>query len=633
MDNSTIKTNFRRNKIGIVSRIKEKVVNELNLIMISLILSIAITIAVCIPVKDFIFKENSSIYGVVYDGLIALQHQLVPICTIAISSFLVGYIFNKDYIKKLYYINKHERKNTLNSSKYIFRIIVLFIAFILSSSILGKKIIPQIVSDENTIKYLYNNSIIFGVLLSALSSYIVFFGVNRRHSQVLFDRMMREKYQKEEELKNQYSFKYKNLNKKYLNLFNDLIKTKVFTYNDYNFTDLLNSSTSDKQYGISLEKYGTKLQYSRTQEFIEFYTNEGKYFSSSNQIKNIKSRYGSHEVDHLRTYFSDLLDSTLCTQGLHFISCIEKNYPNSLKNKDFHSYIKKLENYLTDLVKVNYDINEYLNNRIKYLDDVQKISELGYKGEQRVKSELNKYRDHFISIENKCFNFKYIDFIQENYTMECDNILVTQRGIFIIETKNNGENSVYVDKATGKTYSKYVLHIESDGRWVFKDNNGGFKVLDKTPVEQNRDHIIKLEKIINHHLGYDRFDNNYLEVKSIIVMANKNIKIENDLGGVIDVCRPESIYETIMKYPKNPFFTREMIKKIVEIIESYDETIHKPKLYDLINVERELRSLESMLNSTIVNKSYCHKVNDTLRSYYMDLENLNKEYLKEVNNI
>lgn len=634
MEDITVKRKFKKRGRSIISIIKEKIVNEVNTIAISMMISLAVSISVCIPAKDFMFKEHSVTYGATYKILLTLQYQIAPISIIIISSFLVAYIFNKEYIKKLYYIYKNKSKGIFKSFKYIFRIITLFIVLIiLSKFIIGPKIIPQITNEEEMMKYLYNNSIILGTLLTIISCYLVFWGVNKSYSDILLNEENKEKQAKKEGLTREYLLECKDLNKKYIDVFNGLIKNKVFIYENSEIRDFLNYNDSNTQYNLSIIKDEDTLMYKKTRDFIEYHTNEGKYFNFDNQINNITNKYGQFELDTIKKHFYNLLGIDLCSQSLSCINYLERKYLNTFKDKELDFYISEFKKYLQNLVNINSDIDEYLKNRMHYLENSHQIAERGYNGEFRVKQELDKYKDYFINIENKCFNFKYIDFIQENYTMECDNILITQRGIFIIETKNNGENSVYIDETTGKTYNKYVLHIESDGRWIFRDNSGGFKVLDKTPVEQNRDHVLKLEKIINHHLGYDKFNDNYIEIRSIIVMANKNIKIENDLDGIIDVCRPDAIFETVMKYPKNPIFTREMIQKIIDIINSYEATIHKPNLYSLVNVDKELNSLEYTLNNTIVDRTYFYDINRALKSYYEDLESLNKKFLEEVNNI
>lgn len=618
-----------------IGRIKENITNEVNIIVMSIILSIIITIVVCLPVKGIMFKEQNNMYGIVYASLNTLQYKVIPFFVVMIPSVLVSYIFNKDFIKKLYYIKKYNDEN-FKYLQYLVRIIALSLMFILVSYAFSKFILPKAENDENTIKYICNYLIVLGILFSVAGSYILFLGVDKKYYII-------ERQIKKSKIKEKYCSIQRNLNNKYKTLFSDLskeIKAKTFSYNNENLENIVeinnskDNKLSDKDYGLLLIKEGNILKYTKTYDFTEAYTNDGKYMSFTNQIKNIGNKYGSYGADYLKSYFYNLLDIELCNKNLTLIECIEKNELNNIEDEDFNYFMRNSKKYLSDLIKINFDINNYLTSRLNYLDSSKRIAESGYKGEKRVKEELDKYKGNFINIENKCFNFKYIDFIEENYTMECDNILVTQRGIFVIETKNKDENSVYIDEATGDVYNKKVLHIESDGRWIIKNNDGSFKEWNRNPVEQNRDHIIKLEKIINHHLGYDRYDDEYIEIKGIIVIANKNIKIENDLKEIIDVCRPEAIYEHVMKYPKNPLFTKNMIQTIVEIIESYDEKIHKPTLYNLINVEKELTSLDNILNDSFANNiNYCRKINDILSSYYNEFENLNKDYLGEISNI
>lgn len=637
MENSTAKNNFKSKKSKIISKLKEFVTNELNTIISSLIISLLITITVCMPVSKFMFKDNSSMYGIVYESLTTLKYRIAPLFIIATSSLLVGYIFNKDYIKKIYFINNCADKKIYTYSNFLSRVACLLVMLVVVFIILREHLKTDIIDEEGALKYLYGWAITYGVLLTPISSLILFFGLDSMHSKVIKnlkkieeDEKRKEEEEKRKNIDNEFTLKYEKLNKRYLSLFRNLINNHHIDYDNNNLNELLNIN-KDRDYGVCLVRSKRSLVYDKTKKYIEYNTNEGKYFSFSNQIKNIQKKYGSFNTSSIAKHFKKRLNIEDYSASLNYIDRIKDISSTGIfMRNEVLGYLRKVDDYLAYRVDIANDIERYIDYMENYLNKAHRNAERGYLGEQKVKKELDKYKDQFINIENKCFNFKYIDFINEDYTMECDNIVITQRGIFVIETKNNYEDSIYIDNNTGKAYDKCILHIESDGRWTFKENNAGFRLLTKTPIEQNRDHVLKLEKIINHNLGYDRFDDNYIEVKSIIVMASDTLKIINDFDGPVDICKVNSIYETITKYEKNPLFNREMIDKIVNIVNSYDNTIHKPNLYSAVNVEKELDYLYDSLDNALKNELSYNKINDLIKSYYEELYDLQNQYKKRV---
>lgn len=632
MESSKNKTNFKEVMRSVMGILKEKIIKEINTISISVIMALMVALLVCMPAKEFMFKEHEVVFGIAHKTLLNMQYKVIPVLMVLIPCFIVGYIFNKGFISKIQFLKKESPENSLSFLDYLFRIVIVgVILIIVIKFFVSPNVLDKIANEEKMMKYLYKDGIILGVILVILSSNLVFYDIHCLYVDTICKK-------KTEELNERYILKFQNLNKKYTTLVEKLINKSTFTYDNSEMIEFLekenekeNDFDNDKEenFNLLLEKSGDVLKYKKTKDFIKYGTNEDKYFKFSNQKVFMEKRYNSLEEGEVQKYFDDFLMPDLCNQILSRVTYISNNYLNTTNESELGSYVSILKTDLKNLTDLNRDVKLYINNRLRYLKNSYSSAEKGYNGELRVEKELDKYKDYIINIPNKCFNFKYIDFIPEDYTMECDNILITQKGIFVIETKNNKEDSIYVDERTGKIRNKCVLHIESDGRWVYKDeskNSDWYKVLKKTPVEQNRDHVLKLQKIINHHLGYDRFNDNYIEIKGVIVMANNNLKIQNDLSDSIDVCRPDSIFETIMKYPKNPLFTEEMIERVKSIINSYKEDIHKPVLYDFIDVNKELEDLEYKLKNILSSKEYYVKLGDTLNGYYEEYQVIEKEF-------
>lgn len=638
MENSKNKTNFKEVMRGVMGILKEKIANEINTISISIILALMVTLLVYMPAKEFMFKEHEMVFGFTHKTLLNMQYKIVPVLMTLIPGFIVGYIFNKGFISKLHFLKKESPEYGLSFLDYLFRFVIVGIFLvIITKYFISPNVVAKIANEEKMMNYLYKNGIILGVILVIISSKLVFYDVNYKYIDTLCEK-------KKEVLSEKYLLKFQNLNKKYTTLFERLINKNTFTYDNSEIIEFLEKekensnldNDKEESFNLLLEKSGDVLKYKKTKDFIKYGTNEDKYFKFSHQKVYMEKRYSGIEADEVKKYFDELLMPDLCSQNLSRANYIDAHCLSKMNDSKLSSYMSMIKKDLKNLADLNKDIKLYIDNRLSYLKNSYSSAEKGYNGELRVEKELDKYKDYIVNIPNKCFNFKYIDFMPDEYTMECDNILITQQGVFVIETKNNKEDSVYIDERTGKIRNKCVLHIESDGRWVYKDESkysDWYKVLKKTPVEQNRDHMLKLEKIINYHLGCDRFSENYIKVRGVIVMANNNLKIQNDLSNVIDVCRPDSIFETIMKYPKNPLFTEEKIERIKSIINSYREDVHKPVLYDFIDVNKELEDLEYKLKNMLSSKEYYIKLGEVLKGYYDESKVLVEEFESQMREI
>lgn len=418
-------------------------------------------------------------------------------------------------------------------------------------------------------------------------------------------------------LRKEFNLKYFDLKNKYLSKLeqiNNIVKPKLINYKNNNLEKILlmTENRNVKSVEMTINK---NICYIPSTKYVEYYTNEGKKKSFDKQIKIIKDKFGELNSYTISKYYKDYMKINKC---LYLDKHLEK-----LKFKQENKYndiIDEYCSYLKNRIGMYYDVEKYITNRTKYLYNGYKTASIGVEGEENVSKELKKYEDEFINIESKTFDLSLIDFINADYKMECDNILITRYGVFVLETKNKGKYSVKKDPETGKLFSDYEIQVENDGRWVTKYSDGGIEVWERNPVVQNRDHIIKLRKIINTRLNIDEDDEDYIDVKGIIVIANNEVKINKQLKN-IKVCRVSAIYEEITEGERDSKMTKARMKEIEDIINSYSPDEHKADTFGTINVKRELDNLTKSIDE------YCnHEGRDVLDEIEEIIEDFKKEH-------
>lgn len=155
----------------------------------------------------------------------------------------------------------------------------------------------------------------------------------------------------------------------------------------------------------------------------------------------------------------------------------------------------------------------------KYAQDKQS----GNKGEQKVDYALKWLDKSFIQIEkksndkvgNRCIFIKNDEFIDER--QEYDHLIVSNKGIFNIETKN------YIGK----------LVVDQYGNWIRKKDNEEEGL--KNPLQQIRQH----EKVLMSFLP------EYCKVISIICIANDKAIIEGSENCSIPIIKSDMLVEFI----------------------------------------------------------------------------------------
>lgn len=149
----------------------------------------------------------------------------------------------------------------------------------------------------------------------------------------------------------------------------------------------------------------------------------------------------------------------------------------------------------------------------------QRIDELYFDSGMRMLAKREKETvNHTIALfDRQVINLSDLTLIIDEEEMQYDNILITNRGVFILTSQT-------FDPALS-----FELLIEKDGSWwqrTYDENNLPLTVpVDMDLVKNNDRYVLKLEKLINHKL--ERSLDQYLEFAGITILTNDQIRIEN----------------------------------------------------------------------------------------------------------
>lgn len=260
------------------------------------------------------------------------------------------------------------------------------------------------------------------------------------------------------------------------------------------------------------------------------------------------------KINEFTEDFTCIIKNNLDSDLISVINDIDKISSNNIIGNTVLPSI--LKNHKTKLL----EIRRYFDSRFNYINKEYSSAVIGLKGEKLVNSHIDIHKN-IINLSN--INLKS----DSGQQIQCDNILITTKGIFILEVKNYG------------TSNNYSLCIDRDGRWLRKFGEELEPL--SNAIEQNNRHVAILNEIINDSLG-NTLDN-FIDSKNVVVIANNTIDIYNNSSNQI-VLRPSEIYPYLQSINKE-IFTEEQINKIKDIIISH---IVKPKKYPVYDVFSEL---------------------------------------------
>lgn len=183
----------------------------------------------------------------------------------------------------------------------------------------------------------------------------------------------------------------------------------------------------------------------------------------------------------------------------------------------------------------------------------------------------NVYLEELIETNNR------LDSSFETYSAEIDSIIITDRAIFIIETKN-------YKKGTN-------ILVTKDGQW-YKDNNK----LDTNPVVQVTNHSLVIRKcLLKNNINFE------LPIIPIIAIGNSdiNLTIDSDEDLLIKILHTDLLGTYILNYigTNSPIITLDSVQEINSVIQSNALPLKK---YDVIDYNYNFETVSNALFTLII---------------------------------
>ncbi|WP_283684614.1 nuclease-related domain-containing protein [Clostridium perfringens] len=293
-----------------------------------------------------------------------------------------------------------------------------------------------------------------------------------------------------------------------------------------------NISEDNNEKDISIELKERGILFAKNYLNVSINTEESFDFVAGYKAttsKDFKFCTLSEKVD----YFKSLQDANLANKLENIIEVYKRAYYKITKisttDIETNFILNNITKSLEEFIKLFEDRLNYFNNNIL-------SSTLGLEGERLVNSQLN--------IHSNLINLKNIRLKDSlGRSCQCDNIILTRKGIFVVEVKNYG------------SLGNYSIKIDSTGRWSMK--SGKTLTLMENPVEQNNRHIAILNTILKD-INIDA------AAHSIVTIANETVDIINESKEI--VVRPSGIYTIIDTNFSSDNISKETLNKIQEYI-------------------------------------------------------------------
>ncbi|MFA5692943.1 MAG: NERD domain-containing protein [Acholeplasmataceae bacterium] len=193
----------------------------------------------------------------------------------------------------------------------------------------------------------------------------------------------------------------------------------------------------------------------------------------------------------------------------------------------------------------------------------------GNYGERRVIRIIYKYIIFYKRYKNNPdtdlkYNFNDLMVSYKNKTSQIDHIIISKKGVFVVETKNSG----------GRVYGN-----EESYRWTQVLAHGNVKHEFYNPIRQNKSHIYALSKILNRNDCFHSvivFPRAYLFVESNTPVGNLDIIVKEyyNKPDILTNNEINEIYNKLLYFKENPPATlKEHVDSIKETKRLVDENI------------------------------------------------------------
>lgn len=307
------------------------------------------------------------------------------------------------------------------------------------------------------------------------------------------------------------------------------------------------------------------------------------------------------KIETLEKSFIENKNKTLIIENGKFVP---KDYNKLFLSSDYKEstlkkQVEKIKEYMTIANILEQDLEEYLvlvglyegrqdeletfrktkNVYLEYLEDrLKRVTALynnvknGRLGEEYVWDVINKF-DNCLCLKDKRLEFTDDDGV---HSIQMDSILISSKGLFILEVKNVASEG------------QYEIKIDKTGVWRAIYPNGKEYVMEQNANKQNNRHLIYLNKLINQSLGTS--DERYIEAKGITVIGNNKVKVENLSENQVVLCADE-IYNYINKF--NMVYNDTQKQYLHNFINKHHKT--KPKRHPVVNWITEVENIGGMM--------------------------------------
>ncbi len=280
-----------------------------------------------------------------------------------------------------------------------------------------------------------------------------------------------------------------------------------------------------RNYELEKQNISNQIEHDLNIEIDDLRTIKNKLQNNYDDLKTVKTKKINNKIIRLKSKY-DLIRSrntnNLIRKTFNWLYLEILKIIKTVLEKNFHKIIKLQTNTVEKILKkTNKKIYEYNVNREKIISErsSSKLSKLVYTrevveglypliagaiGENLVEKELKKLSDKYILINDFSIEFESpIYYKKENeriFSIQIDHLLVTNSGIFSLETKNWSKKSIE------------SLDLRSPVKQIRRTSHALFVILNSVPKQRG----INLKR---HHWG-----DKQLPIRNVVVMINEKPK-------------------------------------------------------------------------------------------------------------
>jgi len=344
-----------------------------------------------------------------------------------------------------------------------------------------------------------------------------------------------------------------------------VIKSRLSRYNVTDFNSVRELIVFRKSYSsrkqeiiceheqkIQLEKQDLHLEITTLNEAIENKKTETANFYQAHmdgikkQVLEIESEHRTNLFKRIRSFFTlRKLQKEIRKKESSLDSDVEYSiqFLMETRNEKLARFTQIDSNFSNEVEKSCRKILIELERKKKIVDDLNSFI-YGALGEQNVVNELTKLSDDFHLINDFCLSFSDpIYFHEENEyikSVQIDHVLISQSGVFIIETKNWNEKSLE------------NVNLHSPIHQIRRTSFVMYKIL----THQIANHKLILSQ---HHWGTRR-----IPIRNIIVLINSKPTVEFQYAKVLTISELRGYIEYF-----KPTFSKLETEQITHYLKKY----------------------------------------------------------------